>query len=75
MKNRVFRRKIRHSVTFESQEELDSHFEAAIAQANQQNVGKIKFELDQTTKKRVVVKVDDGKDYLLALKDIDWDDF
>jgi len=64
-----------YSVTFESVEEFDSRFEASIIQSNRINDGKIKFELDQFTKKRVVVKIDDGKTYLIALKDIDWDDF
>jgi hypothetical protein len=64
-----------YSITFESVEEFDSRVEASIDQANLTNAGKIKFELDQTTRKRIVVKIDDGKDYLVALKDIDWDDF
>jgi hypothetical protein len=64
-----------YSVVFESVEEFDSHFEASVNQANFRNVGKIQFDLDPTTKKRVVVKVNNGKDYLIALKAIDWDDF
>jgi len=64
-----------YSVMFESIEEFDSHFEASINQANLKNAGKVKFELDQATKKRVLVQVNDGKTYLVALKDIDWDDF
>lgn len=64
-----------YSLTFESVEEFDSRVEASVQQANFTNAGKVKFELNQATKKRIVVKVDDGKDYLVALKDIDWDDF
>jgi hypothetical protein len=64
-----------YSIAFESVEEFDSRVEASVQQANSTNDGKIKFELDQITRKRIVVKVDDGKDYLVALKDIDWDDF
>ncbi len=64
-----------YSVTFESQAVFDAKFEVAIQQANIINAGKINFELDRTTKKRVTAKVNDGKEYLIALKDIDWDDF
>lgn len=64
-----------YSITFESVEEFDRKFEAALKQINLQTQGKIAFALDQTTKKRVTVSVKEGKDYLIALKDIDWDDF
>lgn len=63
-----------YSVVFESTTAFDSNFEAAINQVSILSGGKISFNLDIATKKRVVVKVQ-GKDYLIALKDIDWDDF
>lgn len=64
-----------YSVTFESQTVFNPKFEVAIQQANILNAGKITFELDQSTQKRVTAKVKDGHEYLIALKDIDWDDF
>ncbi|MFM7427755.1 MAG: hypothetical protein ACKO7W_22605 [Elainella sp.] len=30
--------------------------------------------LDKTTRRQVTVTVNDGNEYLIALKDIDWDD-
>jgi len=62
-----------YSVTFESLEEFKPQFEADIAEKNKQNAGKIQFKLDQTTRKKVVVQVNDGNEYLIALNDIDWD--
>jgi hypothetical protein len=64
-----------YSIAFESIEEFDGRVDASVQQANLTNTGKIKFELDQTTRKRIVANVDDGKEYLVALKSIDWDDF
>jgi hypothetical protein len=64
-----------YSIAFESVEEFDDRVDALVQQANLTNTGKIKFELDQTTRKRIVANVDDGKEYLVALKSIDWDDF
>lgn len=64
----------RYSVVFESEETFKPQFEIAIEQANIRNAGRITFELNSTTKKQVAVAVNDGKEYLIALKDIDWDD-
>lgn len=65
----------RYSVVFESEEAFQPQFEVALEQANLSNAGKITFELNNSTKKQVTVTVNDGKEYLIALKDIDWDDF
>lgn len=64
-----------YSVNFESTVVFNSAFEASIEQANKINAGEITFALDKATKKRVIVNVKDGNEYLIALKDIDWDDF
>jgi len=64
-----------YSITFESVEEFDGRVDISIQQANLIHAGKLKFEIESTTRKQVIVKVDDGKDYLIALKAIDWDDF
>jgi hypothetical protein len=64
-----------YSVTFESTSAFDTNFEAALEQVNRLSGGKISFDLDISTKRRVVVKVEGDRDYLIALKDIDWDDF
>ncbi len=64
-----------YTVTFESTVAFNSTFEASITQANIVNAGKITFALDKATKKRVSVHVKDGNEYLIALKDVDWDDF
>jgi len=59
-----------YSVTFESVEDFKSQTDVAIAQANVGDAG-IKFQ--RTTNRKVVVVVDDGNEYLIALNDIDWD--
>ena len=65
----------RYSITFESRAAFDSNFEASVNLANTLNAGNIDFELEQTTRHQVTVSVNDGKEYLIALRDIDWDDF
>ncbi len=65
----------RYSLTFESTSAFDSNFEAAVNLANTLNAGNVSFELEQATRRQVTVNVNDGKDYLIALRDIDWDDF
>lgn len=62
-----------YSVTFESTSIFNADFEANIQVANTLNVGKAAFELEQSNRKQVTVKVNDGKDYLIAIEDIDWD--
>ncbi|MBW4659752.1 MAG: hypothetical protein KME15_13830 [Drouetiella hepatica Uher 2000/2452] len=64
----------RYSVTFESASAFDSNFEAAANLGNMLNAGRILFDIEQTEKKQVTVTVNDGSEYLIALKDIDWDD-
>lgn len=64
-----------YQVTFESISVFDSNFEAAIQQANQLNSGKLELEIDSITRQQVSVAVRGDRDYLIALKDIDWDDF
>lgn len=59
-----------YSVTFESVQAFQSQTDIAIAQANAVNVG-IKFARSASNK--IVVEVDDGNEYLIALNDIDWD--
>lgn len=62
-----------YSVTFESESKFDTNFEAAIEQVHLLSSGKITYVFENT--KRVTVKVQDGQDYLIAMKNIDWDDF
>ncbi len=64
-----------YSVIFESTSAFDTNFEAAIEQVKILSGGKIAFDLDMSTKKRIVVKIEGDRDYLIALKNIDWDDF
>ena len=64
-----------YSVTFESESVFDSEVEIAIQTANLLNAGKIDFSLDLSTRKKISVSVNDGREYLIAIKDIDWDDF
>ncbi|WP_088892429.1 hypothetical protein [Leptolyngbya ohadii] len=64
----------RYSITFESISAFDTNFEAAMNLANTLNTGRVAFNLEQTAKKQVTVSVNDGNEYLIALKDIDWDD-
>jgi len=64
----------RYSITFESVSAFDSNFEAAANLANTLNAGRISVDLEQATKKQVTVTVNEGNEYLIALKAIDWDD-
>lgn len=64
-----------YSITFESESEFNSEVDVAIETANIIHVGKIEFELDRATRKKIFVAVNDGREYLIAIKDIDWDDF
>lgn len=64
----------RYSVTFESVSVFDSNFEAAANLANTLNAGKILVDLEQAARKQVTVTVNDGNEYLIALKVVDWDD-
>lgn len=64
----------RYSVTFESASAFDTNFEAAVNLASTLNAGRIAFDLDKTTRRQVTVTVNDGNEYLIALKDVDWDD-
>jgi len=64
-----------YRVSFESASAFDAKFESALSLANMLHAGKVAFELEQTTRKQVSVTVNDGTGYLIALKDIDWDDF
>ena len=59
-----------YSVTFESLEEFKSQTDIAIAQANVASAGVM---FHKITSKRIVAKVDDGNEYLIAVNDIDWD--
>lgn len=61
-----------YSVTFESIETFSSDFEARVQAANTVNVGRAKFEVERSTGRKVTVSVNDGKEYLIALEDIDW---
>lgn len=65
----------RYSVIFESVSAFDSDFEADANLVNTLNAGKVSVELEQSTKRQVTVTVNDGNEYLIALKVIDWDDF
>jgi hypothetical protein len=64
-----------YRVLFESAAAFDAKFESALNLANTLHAGKVAFELEQTTRRQVSVMVNDGTEYLIALKDIDWDDF
>lgn len=64
-----------YSITFESELVFGNEVEAAIETANSLNAGKINFGLDLSTRKKLSVTVNDGREYLIAIKDIDWDDF
>ena len=64
----------RYSVTFESISAFDSNFEAAANLANTLNAGRISVDLEYAARKQVTVTVNDGSEYLIALKVIDWDD-
>jgi len=65
----------RYSVTFDSVSAFDSNFEAAANLTNTLNAGRISVDLEQAVKRQVTVTVNDGSEYLIALKVIDWDDF
>lgn len=64
----------RYSITFESVSAFDANFEAAVRVANTLNAGRLVFDLEQTAKKQITITVDNGREYLIALKDIDWGD-
>jgi len=64
----------RYSVIFESVSAFDSDFEANANLVNTLNAGKVSVDLEQSTKRQVTVTVNDGNEYLIALKVIDWDD-
>jgi hypothetical protein len=64
----------RYSITFESISAFDPDFEADVSLANTLKAGKISVELEQTTHRQVTVTVNDGNEYLIALRTIDWDD-
>jgi hypothetical protein len=64
-----------YTIVFESSSDFNTNFESSLEVANTINSGKVSFELEKTTKRQVSVTVNDGKEYLIALKDIDWDDF
>jgi hypothetical protein len=63
-----------YSVTFESTDEFDATVQAAINQQNTTAAGKVSFAIDTSTKKKIIATVSGGGEYLLAIKDIDWDD-
>ena len=62
-----------YSVTFESTETFDAKFEAKVQAVNAVSIGRAAFELEKSTRKQITVTVNDGKEYLIALEDIDWD--
>ena len=64
----------RYSVIFESVSAFDSDFEANANLVNTLNAGKVSVDLEQSTKRQVTITVNDGNEYLIALKVIDWDD-
>lgn len=64
-----------YSVRFNSMIEFDAGFDAKIEAANLANMGAVNFEVHETNRRQVAVDVNDGKEYLIALKSIDWDDF
>jgi hypothetical protein len=64
-----------YSVTFESTASFDANFEAALNQSSALSGGRITASFGNQTKKQVTVNVKGDRDYLIALKDIDWDDF
>lgn len=63
-----------YSVTFTSTSAFDSNFETAVNLANTLNASRIAFDLDKKSRRQVTVAVNDGNEYLIALKSIDWDD-
>lgn len=64
----------RYSVTFESVEAFDADFEVQVGLANTVKAGEVSVALEQSDRRQVTVTVDDGNDYLIALKTVDWDD-
>lgn len=63
-----------YSIMFQSESTFDTNFEASVKLANTLNAGHATFDLEQSEKKKVTVSVNGGKEYLIALKDIDWND-
>jgi hypothetical protein len=64
----------RYSVTFESVSAFDSNFEADANLVNTLNAGRISVDLEQAANRQVTVTINDGSEYLISLKAIDWDD-
>ncbi|MCU0566657.1 MAG: hypothetical protein MUF49_08680 [Oculatellaceae cyanobacterium Prado106] len=64
----------RYSVTFESVERFSPKFKANAMQIPALSAGTVSVDFEQASKKQVTITVDNGKDYLIALKDVDWDD-
>ena len=64
-----------YSVEFESSKTFSANFEASVAAANMMNSPGITVVIDSMTKRKVTVSVNDGNEYLIGLKNIDWDDF
>jgi hypothetical protein len=62
-----------YSVTFESTQAFDANFAAKLQAANVVNAGRAEFKLEHSHNKRVTVTIDNGKDYLIALEAVDWD--
>lgn len=63
-----------YSIEFESSIAFSPNFEASAGIANTISPG-VDVSIESTTKRNIKVTVDDGKEYLIALKNIDWDDF
>jgi hypothetical protein len=64
----------RYSITFESVETFDADFETKLGVANTIKAGEVSVGLEPTARRQVTVTVDDGHEYLIALKTVDWDD-
>lgn len=64
-----------YSVTFESSASFDASFEVALNQMSALSSGRITASFGNQNRKRVSVKIEGDRDYLIALKNIDWDDF
>lgn len=64
-----------YKITFNSEKVFNPEFQTSINVANTINAGKVSFNIDQTSKSSLTVDVHDGKEYLIAIKNIDWDDF
>lgn len=64
-----------YKVIFNSESSFSKEFENSLDFANTIKAGEISFKLNQASKRSLTVDVNDGKEYLIAIKDIDWDDF